>query len=55
MTTNMFPTKASKGDFDEKPGVYCVKNIKLAAEGRNLIDWAAVSYTHLTLPTIYSV
>ena len=34
---------------------YVVKDIGLADFGRKEISIAAVSYTHLTLPTIYSV
>ena len=34
---------------------YKVKDITLADWGRKEIELAAVSYTHLTLPTIYSV
>lgn len=40
MAEKNYPPKASKGNFDEKPGVFCVRNIKLAEEGRRLIDWA---------------
>ena len=35
-----YPPKKAQGNFDEVPGKYCVKNIKLAEEGRKLIDWA---------------
>lgn len=38
--TKEIPAKKAKGNFDEKPGVYCVKDINLADEGRKLIDWA---------------
>ncbi len=34
------PQKASKGNFSEAEGKYCVRNIELAEEGRLLIDWA---------------
>lgn len=34
------PAKAGKGKFSEVPGKYCVRDIKLAEEGRRLIDWA---------------
>lgn len=34
------PPKNEKGNFDEKPGVYCVRSLELADEGRKLIDWA---------------
>ncbi|MFH1049917.1 MAG: adenosylhomocysteinase [bacterium] len=34
------PNKQSEGHFDEKPGVYCVRDISLADKGKLLIDWA---------------
>lgn len=34
------PAKNSPGSFSEKPGVYCVKDINMAEEGKLLIDWA---------------
>ncbi|MDQ1266690.1 MAG: adenosylhomocysteinase [Bacteroidota bacterium] len=34
------PEKKAKGQFDEMPGKYCVRDLKQAAEGRMLIDWA---------------
>ena len=35
-----YPKKKSEGKFDEKPGVYCVRDISLADKGKLLIDWA---------------
>lgn len=35
-----YPSKNSKGKFDEITGKYCVRDISLAEEGRKLIDWA---------------
>lgn len=34
------PAKKGRGSFSEKPGKYCVRDIKMAEEGRLLIDWA---------------
>lgn len=34
------PQKAGKGNFSEVEGKYCVRDIKLAEEGKLLIDWA---------------
>jgi adenosylhomocysteinase len=34
------PPKKAKGTFSEVPGKYCVRDIKLADEGRKLIQWA---------------
>ncbi len=34
------PAKKGKGTFSEVPGVYCVRDIALAEEGRKLIQWA---------------
>lgn len=34
------PNKNMQGSFSEKEGVYCVRDINLAAEGKMLIDWA---------------
>lgn len=34
------PAKKAKGTFSEVPGKYCVRDIKLAEEGRMLIQWA---------------
>jgi len=34
------PTKKAQGNFSEKTGEYCVRDINLAEEGRLLIDWA---------------
>jgi len=34
------PQKKGEGHFDEKPGVYCVRDISLADKGKLLIDWA---------------
>jgi adenosylhomocysteinase len=34
------PEKKAKGNYSEKAGEYCVKDINLAEEGRLLIDWA---------------
>lgn len=35
-----YPPKTEQGQFSEKEGLYCVRNIELADEGRKLIDWA---------------
>lgn len=35
-----YPAKKAEGKFDEKEGVYCVRDLALAEEGRKLIDWA---------------
>jgi len=35
-----YPPKKAQGKFDEKPGVYCVRDIGLADKGKLLIDWA---------------
>ncbi len=35
-----YPPKKAQGKFDEKPGVYCVKDLGQAEEGKKLIDWA---------------
>lgn len=37
---NSYPPKKAIGKFDEKPGVYCVRDLSLADEGRKLIHWA---------------
>jgi adenosylhomocysteinase len=34
------PPRNEQGDFSDVPGKYCVRDIKLAEEGRKLIDWA---------------
>lgn len=38
--TNTTPARLEKGKFSEEKGVYCVRNIELAEEGRELIAWA---------------
>lgn len=38
--TNTTPARLEKGKFSEEKGVYCVRNIELAEEGRELISWA---------------
>ncbi|MFC2130724.1 adenosylhomocysteinase [Bacteroidota bacterium] len=35
-----YPQKSEQGKFDEKPGVYCVRDLSLAEDGKLLIDWA---------------
>ncbi len=37
---SQIPPKKATGTFSEKEGVYCVKDIALADQGRTLIDWA---------------
>ena len=32
--------RKTEGKFDEKPGVYCVRDISQAEKGKLLIDWA---------------
>ncbi len=40
MAEKNLPPKKAQGKFDEKPGLYCVRDLGLADEGRRLIDWA---------------
>ena len=40
MTEKKYPPKKAQGNFDELSGKYCVRSLKLAEEGRKLIDWA---------------
>jgi len=40
MSETKYPQKKAQGSFDEVPGKYCVRSLKLAEEGRKLIDWA---------------
>jgi adenosylhomocysteinase len=35
-----YPPKTMQGKFDEVPGKYCVRDLAMAEEGRQLIDWA---------------
>ncbi len=35
-----YPPRQEEGKFDEVPGVYCVRDLSLAPEGKKLIDWA---------------
>ena len=35
-----YPAKKAEGKFDEVEGLYCVRDLGLAKEGKRLIDWA---------------
>ena len=35
-----YPQKSEQGKFDEKPGIYCIRDLSLAKDGKLLIDWA---------------
>ena|SRR5659263_764922 len=48
ISSNKIKNKIAKYDFD-------IKNQKISHTKQNIIATDTVSYTHLTLPTIYSV
>ncbi|GBD06618.1 Adenosylhomocysteinase [bacterium HR21] len=35
-----YPPRRSREPLEEKPGVYCIRSLALAEEGRKLIEWA---------------